>query len=80
MIFNFLLPYLAQLVIGAGIAIAAYLFLPRPKTPKPEVRDLESPTASAGRPIPYVVGTKTITSANVLWYGEKSTRQYSVKA
>lgn len=78
--FGFLLPLLGQLAIGVTLMVIAYLIMPKPKTPKPEVRDLENPTADAGRPIPKIYGTKTVKGVNVLWYGEKTTRNYKVKA
>lgn len=78
--FGFLLPLLGQLAIGVTLMVIAYLIMPKPKTPKPEVKDLENPTADAGRPIPKIYGTKTVKGVNVLWYGEKTTRNYEVKA
>lgn len=71
------------LVIGLAIAAVALNFLlaPRIKAPKPEAaKDLEDPTAEAGRPIPVVFGTVTIKGLNLLWYGEKSKETYKVKA
>lgn len=78
--FGFLLPLLGQLALGVTLMVIAYLIMPKPKTPKPEVRDLENPTADAGRPIPKIYGTKTVKGVNVLWYGEKTTRKYEVNA
>jgi hypothetical protein len=75
-----LLPILINLAISVALMAVAYLIMPKPKQPKPEIRDLENPTADAGRPIPKIFGTKTIKGVNVLWYGEKTTRQYKVKA
>lgn len=69
------------LIIAAVVSVALNLiFAPRPKAPKPEeARDIELPTAEAGRPIPVVFGTLRITGLNVLWYGEKRSRQSKVK-
>ena len=71
------------LIVVAAIASVAIslLLAPKIKTPKPEAaKDLEDPTAEAGRPIPVVFGTVTVKGLNVLWYGNKSQRTYKVKA
>jgi hypothetical protein len=55
--------------------------MPRAKTPKPEMaKDLDDPTAEAGKPIPVVFGTITVKGLNVLWFGEKRSRTYKVDA
>lgn len=66
----------------AVVSVALNLLLaPRPKPPKPEAaKDLELPTAEAGRPIPVVFGTMTVKGLNILWYGEKSSRISKVNA
>lgn len=69
------------LLVGIALNIVAYLLMPKPKTPKPAAaKDFDSPTAEAGRPIPVVFGEVTVKGLNVLWFGEKATRQYQVKA
>jgi predicted MFS family arabinose efflux permease len=71
------------LIILAAVAAVAlsFLLMPRPKTPKPEAaKDLDDPTAEAGRPIPVVFGTITVKGLNLLWSGEKSLRTTKVKA
>lgn len=69
-------------ILAAAVAVSiAVSFLLRPKVHKPKadaVKDLENPTADAGRPIPVVFGTITVKGVNVLWFGEKSTRTYKV--
>lgn len=73
--------WLVGLLISLAIQVVAYIIMPKPKTPKPEAaRDLESPTAEAGRPVPVVFGTVTVKGPNILWFGEKSIRTYKVKA
>lgn len=70
-------------IIGAAILAVALsiLFRPKPKKPRPdETKDLENPTAEAGRPIPVVFGTITVKGVNVLWFGEKRTKTKKVKA
>lgn len=71
------------LVIAVAVAAVAltYLLRPRIKTPKPDAaKDLEDPTAEAGRPVPVVFGTITVKGLNLLWYGEKGKFTYKVKA
>lgn len=71
------------LIIGLALASIALTLLlaPRPKLPKPDqVKDLDDPTAEAGRPIPVVFGTMTVKGLNVLWYGDKSFTTKKIKA
>ena len=69
------------LLITLALQIVAYILMPKPKAPKPEAaKDLENPSAEAGRPIPVVFGTATVKGVNILWFGEKSIRTYKVKA
>lgn len=71
------------IVLVAAVASVAIslLLAPKIKTPKPEAaKDLEDPTAEAGRPIPVVFGTVTVKGLNLLWFGDKSQRTYKVKA
>lgn len=73
--------FFVALGISLAISIISYLIMPKPKAPKPEAaKDLEDPTAEAGRPIPVVFGTMTVKGLNVLWFGDKSKRTYKVKA
>lgn len=70
-----------QLLIAVALAIISALLAPKPKTGKgASAQDLENPTAEAGRPIPVVFGTITVKGGNILWYGDKGTRTYSVRA
>lgn len=73
--------FFVALGISLAISIISYLIMPKPKAPKPEAaKDLEDPTAEAGRPIPVVFGTMTVKGLNVLWFGDKGKRTYKVKA
>lgn len=75
------LPWLAQFLIGLAISVVAYLIMPKPKAPKPpEAKDLEAPTAEAGRPVPVVFGKVRVKGLNLLWYGNISKRVYEVDA
>ena len=72
------------LILGLALlgSLAINLLLaPKIKSPKPDAaKDLEDPTAEAGRPIPVPFGTMTIKGLNLLWYGDKDKRTYKVKA
>lgn len=60
-----------QIAIAIVMAVVAYLLQPKPKQPKnASTRDLEAPTADAGRPIPVVFGELTVKGPNCLWYGD----------
>lgn len=68
------------LLVALALNVVAYLIMPKPKTSKPEAaKDMDAPTADAGRPVPVVFGTITVKGLNVLWYGDKSTRAYTIK-
>lgn len=67
------------LLISLALNVVSYILTPKPKGPKADaVKDLENPTAEAGRELPVVFGTMTIKSPNCLWYGNKSSRTYKV--
>lgn len=73
--------FLVQLAIAIVLQVVALVLTPKPKGPRPDaVKDLDSPTAEAGRPMPRLFGTATIKSPNVIWYGEKGTRTYETRA
>ena len=68
------------LLIGLALNIIAYLIMPKPKQPKPPAaKDLEDPTAESGRPMPVVFGTITVKGGNIVWFGEKSLKEYEKK-
>lgn len=67
-------------ILFAPIKFILNLLVPKVKKTKPDaLKDLENPTAEAGRPIPVVFGTITVKGLNVLWYGDKSLRTYKRK-
>lgn len=67
------------LFIALAMLVVSYALMPRPKVAKPEAaKDMESPTAEAGRPVPIIFGTITVSGVNVLWYGQKNKRQTKV--
>lgn len=66
------LAFLGKMLLLMVVQVAAYALMPKPKGPKPdEVRDLEEPTAEAGKPIPVIFGEVTIKEYNFLWTGNK---------
>lgn len=79
MILNFLIPILLNLAAGLALSVIAYLIMPKPKSAKPEIQDLANPTADSGRPAGVLFGTKDVEGVNVLWYGEKNTKQRKIK-
>ena len=75
------LPWFVPILINIALMVVTTLLAPKPKQPKPAaVKDLESPTAEAGREVMVVFGTLTIKDPNVLWSGDKARRTYRVKA
>lgn len=74
----FWIPFLVAMV---AFTVVAYVLAPKPKKAQPVgTRDLESPTADAGRPLPVVFGTVTVKGTNVLWYGDVSQKTYEIDA
>lgn len=69
------------LLVSLALSVVAYLLAPKPKASKPEAaKQLDNPTAEAGREIPVVFGTVTLTSPNIHWFGDKSLSTYQVDA
>ena len=65
-------PFLAQLAVGFVMSFLGYLITPKPKADQPpSTKDLDSPTAEAGRPIPVVWGSMTVKGLNNLGYWDK---------
>jgi hypothetical protein len=72
--------FIIPLLVGLALNIVAYLIMPKPKKPKPPAaKDMESPTAEAGRPIPVLFGTVTQKGMNILWFGDKRTHEYQAR-
>lgn len=69
-----------QLLIGLALNIVAYLIMPKPKAPQPpETKDMENPTAEAGRPLPVAFGSLRVQGLNIIYYGEKATVMRELK-
>lgn len=75
------LSFLAALAVAFIVQVVAYVLTPKPKGPKPDaVQQMENPTAESGRPLPVPFGTIWMKEVNILWFGDKSTKNYKVKA
>lgn len=71
--------FFIQFLIALAIAVVSYMMTPKPKQPNTPTRDIEYPTAEAGRPITRITGEITIKSPNILYYGEKDISEGKVK-
>jgi len=70
--------FILQLVLALVLVAVSAMLAPKPKQTKAEIRELDDPTADAGREIPVVFGTVTVKDSNILWFGEKTTKSYTV--
>ena len=71
---------LTALLVSIALQIVVYAITPKPKrSSTSSVQDIDTPTASSGMLIPEVIGCVTVKTGNVLWYGDKSTHEYSIK-
>lgn len=72
--------FVVQFLVAVVLAVLAYVFAPKPSSPQSDsTRDLEAPTADAGRPIPVVFGEMTVKGPNCLGYWEISKETVKVK-
>lgn len=75
------IPFLVQLAIGVVLAVVGYILMPKPPGPKPpSLSDFEAPTAEAGRPIPVVFGSITISGLNNMGDWDKDINEREVDA
>lgn len=73
--------FLIAVVVSVALNVIATLLLTRNNEQKPDsAQEMEDPTAEAGKPIPVPFGTITVKAPNVLWFGEKSVREFKVRA
>jgi hypothetical protein len=64
----------------AVLLVATYALAPKPPTTPPAGLDtIKAPTAEEGREIPILFGTRRISSANVVWYGDLRTTAIKAK-
>lgn len=68
------------MLVSLAISVISYLIMPKPKAAKPQAaKDMDNPTAEAGREMPVIFGTLTVKSPNVLDFTDKNIRTYDVK-
>ena len=73
--------FIAQILVAVVLMVASFLLMPKPKSSSStDTQSTDDPKASAGTPVKVVFGTVTIKDPNVLWYGDKSTHTFKVKA
>lgn len=73
--------FVVQLVVSLVLMLVSFLLAPKPKSSSgTDTNSMDDPKASAGTPVKIVFGTITIKDPNVLWYGDKSTHTFKVKA
>lgn len=63
----------------AFVTVYAIAYMRIPKSQKPVVGTVESPTAEEGRPIPILFGERDITQSNVVYYGDIETEAVKKK-
>lgn len=72
--------WVIALAISVALQVASLLLRPKPKTNRDaSVRELEAPTASAGKEVSVIFGRVIVKDPNVLWFGDKSQSTYKVK-
>lgn len=72
--------FFLNILLSLALMVVSYLLMPKVKQETPETKDLDDPTAEAGRPIPVLFGTVTVKGLNVLWFGEKGRETSKVRA
>lgn len=67
-------------VAFVAAVVVAYSMAPRTPEPKPPtLKDVDVPTAEAGRPIPVVFGSYVVKSPNIVWYGDLAYKAIKAK-
>lgn len=73
--------WIIAVVVSLALSVLAYFLAPKPKQQTPDnAKEMDNPTADAGRPIPVVFGEMIVKSPNCLWYGDKQMVEYEVRA
>jgi hypothetical protein len=69
------------ILITIVLQVLVFLLAPKPKKPKPpDKEDLENPTADAGKPVPWLTGTKLLKGLDVFWFGDKNAYRHNIDA
>lgn len=68
--------YVAYAVIALAVAATILIKPSKPDKPSPAtLSDFSIPTAEENRAIPVIFGTRMISGANVVWYGDLHTEE-----
>lgn len=60
--------------VVVGSLLLSFAFAPKAQSqPPPEIGDVNTPTAEAGREIPVLFGTRLMEGPNVVWWGDVKT-------
>ena len=70
--------WLVQIIIAVLMVTASYLLTPRPKTPNTAARQMDSPTAEAGKTIGVIFGSVTVKDMNCLGYWDTQIYSYEI--
>ena len=62
--------YVVYFIVALVIAFA---MMPKPESQNAKVGTIDGPTATEGREIPVLFGTRVIKQANIVWYGDIKT-------
>lgn len=62
-----------EIVAWVGLTILSYLLRPKAASQNITPGELEGTTVDASSPVPVLFGTRLLTSANCVWYGDVST-------
>lgn len=74
-------PFVVSLIVSLVVSVVSMILMPKPKQAKgAQAQELDSPTASAGSPVPVAYGSIAIKAPNCLWYGDKTKYEFEVKA
>lgn len=69
--------FFINMIIATAISFIASLLLAK-KPPSKQARKMDNPESSQGNVIPIVFGEVTIKNPNVLWYGDKRSRDREI--
>ena len=63
-----------MIVIWVALMVVSYLLRPKPATPtSPDPGEAKATVVDAASPVPVLFGTRKLTSANCVWYGDVGT-------
>ncbi len=67
------IPFFVSLLIGLALNILAYVIMPKPPTGQDqEYKDMDDPTAEAGKTIALMSGSMTIKGLNIIETANKA--------